>query len=153
MRKSHPLAGRKLSTEDYLAAEHLVPTPYAVGQRGVIDLHLARERLKRNVVAYVPYFGLVPYLLLETDMLFSSPRIFAEHCARMMPLTVVEAPIDFPKMNFYLLWHDRSHYEEECRWFREQITTVARSSPAIPRAQAAAVTSSVQTSATAVAAL
>jgi len=43
-------------------------------------------------------------------------------------------------MNFYLLWHDRSHYEEECRWFREQITTVARSSPAIPRAQAAAAT-------------
>jgi DNA-binding transcriptional LysR family regulator len=134
-----PLAGRALSTADYLAAEHLVPT-YAVGQRGVIDLHLARERLKRNVVAYVPYFGLVPYLLLETDMLFSSPRIFAEHCAKMMPLTIAEAPIDFPRMSFYLLWHDRSHYEE-CRWFREQITSVARSSPVIPRPGPAPVAS------------
>lgn len=135
MRKGHPLAGRKLSTHEYLAAEHLVPTPYAVGQRGVIDLHLARERMKRNVVAYVPYFGLVPYLLLETDMVFSSPRIFAEHCARMMPLAVSEAPIEFPKMSFYLLWHDRSHYEEECRWFREQIISVVRNSPAIKAAQ------------------
>lgn len=137
MRNSHPLAGRALTTDEYLSAEHLVPTPYAVGQRGVIDLHLARERMKRNVVAYVPYFGLVPYLLLETDMLFSSPRIFAEHCARMMPLSVAEAPIDFPKMSFYLLWHDRSHYEEECRWFREQITTVARNSPALQRTREA----------------
>ncbi len=59
----------------------------------------------------------------------------------MMPLTIAEAPIDFPKMSFYLLWHDRSHYEEECRWFREQITSVARSSPAIPRPGPAPVAS------------
>lgn len=52
-----------------------------------------------------------------------------------MPLSVAEAPIDFPKMSFYLLWHDRSHYEEECRWFREQITTVARQSPALQHAR------------------
>lgn len=137
MRKGHPLAGKPLGTAEYLAAEHLVPTPYAVGQRGVIDLHLARERMKRNVVAYVPYFGLVPYLLLETDMLFSSPRIFAEHCAKMMPLAVAEPPIEFPKMSFYLLWHDRSHYEEECRWFREQIISVVRNSPALQKATSA----------------
>jgi hypothetical protein len=38
-------------------------------------------------------------------------------------------------MSFYLLWHDRSHYEEECRWFREQIISVVRNSPAIKAAQ------------------
>ncbi|NTV10395.1 MAG: LysR family transcriptional regulator, partial [Zoogloea sp.] len=113
MRKDHPLAGRKLSSEEYLDAEHLVPTPYAVGQRGVIDMHLARERLKRNVVAYVPYFGLVPYLLLETDMIFSSPRFFAQHYADTMALSISDVPIDFPKMPFYLLWHDRSHHADE----------------------------------------
>jgi len=89
-------------------------------------MHLARERIKRNVVAYVPYFGLVPYLLLQTDMIFTGPRVFAEHFAKLMPLAVTEVPIDFPKMGFYLLWHDRTHLADECRWFREQIVNVAR---------------------------
>jgi hypothetical protein len=29
-------------------------------------------------------------------------------------------------MRFYLLWHDRSHHSDECRWFREQIVDVIR---------------------------
>ncbi|MBB5191318.1 DNA-binding transcriptional LysR family regulator [Silvimonas terrae] len=127
MREGHPLAGRKLSIAEYVEAEHLVPNPYAVGQRGVIDLHLARERLKRNVVAYVPYFNLVPYLLLQTEMIFSGPRMFAEYFCEHMPLAMSQAPIEFPRMQFYMLWHDRSHHGDECRWFREQVVTVARS--------------------------
>ncbi|WP_084187373.1 LysR substrate-binding domain-containing protein [Andreprevotia chitinilytica] len=127
MREGHPLAGRPLGIDEYLAADHLVPNPYAVGQRGVIDLHLARERLKRNVAAFVPYFNLVPYLLLQSDMIFSGPRSFTESFCAHMPLTVVEAPIEFPRMHFYLLWHDRTHLADECRWFREQVVSVARS--------------------------
>ncbi|HEY9103335.1 LysR substrate-binding domain-containing protein [Chitinimonas sp.] len=126
MRAGHPLASRQMKVEDYLQAEHLVPTPYAVGQRGVIDLHLARERLKRNVVAYVPYFNLVPQLLLQTDMVFSGPRLFAEYAKAQLPLAINEIPIAFPHMHFYLLWHDRTHQAEECRWFREQIMAVTR---------------------------
>lgn len=126
MRQSHPLAGRELTPADYLDAEHLVPTPYAVGQRGVVDMQLARERLKRNVVASVPYFNLVPYVLLQNDLLFSAPRIFAEYCCSLGDLCFAESPLDFPKMRFYLLWHDRSHRSDECRWFRELIAGVIR---------------------------
>ena len=126
MRNSHPLAGRPLSQEDYLNADHLVPTPYAVGQRGVIDMQLARDRLKRKVVASVPYFSLAPYVLLQNDILFSAPRLFAEHCCSLGELCMAESPVPFPKMRFYLLWHDRAHHGEECRWFREQVVDVIR---------------------------
>lgn len=128
MREDHPLAGRPLTTKSYLDAEHLAPTPYSVGQRGVIDMHLARERLKRNIVAWVPYFSMAPYMVLESDMIFSCPRSFAEHFARRLPVALARSPIDYPPMAFYLLWHDRSHYAEECRWFREQVIAVARQS-------------------------
>lgn len=126
MRKAHPLAGRKLSEADYLNAEHLAPTPYSVGQRGVIDITLSKERLKRNVVAYVPYFNLAPYALVESDMIFTAPRRFARHYASILPLATAPVPLDLPKVNYYLLWHDRTHYAEDCRWFREQIIAIAR---------------------------
>ena len=70
MRKSHPMAARPLTLDDYLQADHIAPTPYTVGQRGVIDLYLAKERIKRNIVAYVPYFGMIPYMLLQFDAIF-----------------------------------------------------------------------------------
>lgn len=132
MRKEHPLAGHNLTQDDYFQAEHLAPTPYAVGQRGVIDLQLARERLKRNVVASVPYFNLVPDVLLQNDFIFTGPRIFAEHCCTTKNLCMTASPLQFPKMRFYILWHDRTHYAEECRWFRDLIVDVIRTRVAAP---------------------
>lgn len=126
MREGHPLAKKDLTAQQYLEAEHLVPTPYSVGQRGTLDTFLARERLKRNVVAYIPYFSLAPYTIMHTDMIFTAPRMFAEHYASFLPLTVKPAPLDFPQFSYYLLWHNRTHYSQECRWFREQIATVAQ---------------------------
>lgn len=127
MRANHPLAGRPLTIKGYMDADHLAPTPYSVGQRGVIDTHLARERLKRRITARVPYFNLAPYMLLDSDMLFTCPRSFAEHFARLLPLALARSPVEYPPMAFYLLWHDRSHVAEDCKWFREQIIAVARS--------------------------
>lgn len=126
MRKDHPLAAGELSADDYLAAAHILPTPYSVGQRGVIDTFLARERLKRNVAAYLPYFHVAPYLLLKDDLLFTAPARFAAHYTTFLPLVTRPAPLDYPTISFYLLWHDRTHYSAECRWFREQIVRIAR---------------------------
>lgn len=126
MRENHPLAGRRISVEEYLDAEHLVPAPYGAGRRSLIDSHLAGEKMRRNVVAQVPHFNLVPYMLQQTDLLFTGPRTFASQFAKLLPLALSELPIAFPRMRFYLLWHDRTHLADECRWFREQIVTLAR---------------------------
>ena len=126
MRRTHPLADEELDARRYLEASHLVPTPYSVGQRGVVDMYLARERLRRNVVAHVPYFNMAPYLLLQTDMVFTAPARFAEHYASFLPLAVRPVPLDLPPIAYYLLWHDRTHHSAECRWFREQIVSVLR---------------------------
>lgn len=126
MRRDHPLTQKAITVEEYMAADHVVPTPYTVGQRGVVDIHLARERLKRNIVAWVPYFHMAPYMLVDTDMIFTAPRRFAEDHARALPLTVVEPPLKYPNVTYSLLWHDRTHYSSEHRWFRESIVTAMR---------------------------
>ncbi len=125
MRKSHPMAARPLTLDDYLQADHIAPTPYTVGQRGVIDLYLAKERIKRNIVAYVPYFGMIPYMLLQFDAIFSAPRSFSRHYSALLPLKVVDAPVKFPKIPYFLLWHERLHRSQEQR-FRELIISVLR---------------------------
>ncbi|WJF89139.1 LysR substrate-binding domain-containing protein [Paraburkholderia bonniea] len=137
MSTSHPFVKRdELTLDAYLHAPHLAPTPYSVGQRGAIDVHLARERLKRQVVVTLPYFNVAPYVLIKSDLIFTTTRLFADYYARFLPLTVMPAPIDFPPMQYYQLWHERVHYSDEVRWLRGLITEATKtlvSRPVSPR--------------------
>ncbi|MFM0660121.1 LysR substrate-binding domain-containing protein [Paraburkholderia sediminicola] len=125
---THPGAKcRKLTPEQYVDGAHLAPTRFSMKQRGTIDLHLAREHLRRRVIATVPHFNLAPYVLVKSDMIFTTTRLFAEYYASRLPLTVLSAPVDFPPMRYYQLWHERSHYSGELRWLRGLVTDAAGS--------------------------
>ena len=125
MRQEHPLAARAALVEaDYRAAQHLAPVRYAGGVRGSIDDHLASIGMERMHRVSIAYFNLVPYVLQKTDLLFTTGRRFAESCARQAPLKVFKAPLGFPAMKYYQLWHERTHDAPAARWLREQIAAV-----------------------------
>ena len=121
----NPLAKKGLTLESYLAAPHVVPAPYSMSQRGVVETFLASRRLSRDARVVVPYFEVAPHLLVDTDLLFTTARHFAEPFARSMPLAVVPLPIEFPRMRFYQLWHERSHQQASHRWLRSLLTASA----------------------------
>lgn len=124
MSSSDPRVGG-MTREQYLAARHVVPLAYSQSQRGVVDTYLASQRVTRDARVVVPYFELAPHLLVNTDLLFTTGRHFAEHFARILPLAVSSAPYDFPRMRFYQLWHERSHQEAAHRWFRTLLSDAA----------------------------
>ena len=125
MSRSHALAHGAMSREEYLAAPHVVPLPLTPSHRGVIDQHLAALRLTRNTRMVVPFFSMAPYMLPDTDLIFTVSRHFAEYYAGLLPLVVVPSPIDYPPMRFYQLWHDRSHHADAHKWFRGLLGRVA----------------------------
>lgn len=118
MGADNPLARTELSVDAYLQAPHIAPMPYSVAQRGVVETHLASLRLERNVRMVLPFFAQSPYLLPGTDLIFTTARHFAEHYAALLPLVIRPTPLDFPRMRFYQLWHDRTHYSASHRWLR-----------------------------------
>lgn len=136
--RAHPWAqANSVTPEQYLAAAHVAPTPYSVSHRGVVESHLARLRLKRQVAVRVPSFSMAPHLLPGTDLVFTTSRHFAQHYSRLLPLALVEAPFDFPRMRFYQLWHDRTHQSEAHRWLRRLLSDAARA--IAPADQASAI--------------
>ncbi|SDL25246.1 transcriptional regulator, LysR family [Franzmannia pantelleriensis] len=122
----HPLARRGMSREQYLAARHVVPLPYSMSQRGLIDSQLASLRERRNAVVEVQSFTLAPYLLPDSDLVFTTSRHFARFYANLLPLSILPAPIDFPPMRFYQLWHERSHQAPPQRWLRRLLGEAGR---------------------------
>ncbi|OCC01506.1 LysR family transcriptional regulator [Labrys sp. WJW] len=119
MGAQHRLAHGPITQADYLAAAHIVPVSYSVAHRGLVETHLSRQRLVRERTVALSYFGMAPYLLLESDLIFTTSRHFARYFAAFLPLAIRNSPIRFPAMTFYQLWHERSHHAPTHRWLRD----------------------------------
>jgi DNA-binding transcriptional LysR family regulator len=126
MSRHHRLAKKGAMTlERYLAAAHVVPMPLAASQRPVVETHLASLRRSRDARIVIPYYAVIPYLLVDSDLIFTTARHFASQFERSLPLVAVPAPEGFPRMRFYQLWHERSHHQAAHRWLRGLLTRVA----------------------------
>lgn len=125
MRADHPLAQTPLTPQAYFAAAHLAPTPYSGARRNAIEIGLARAGLSRHVVTTLPYFGLVPQVLLRSDLIFTTTRRFATHYARLLPLAVRDAPIPFPRIKCYQLWHPQPDRPQDIAWLRSLVADVS----------------------------
>ncbi|MBI0326160.1 LysR family transcriptional regulator [Burkholderia plantarii] len=135
MRDTHPLAQAPLTREAYAAAAHLAPTPYTGGARNAIEIGLARAKLERRVVTTLPYFGVVPQVLLQSDLIFTTTRRFAEHYAQMLPLVILAPPVSFPRIHCYQLAHPQPDRPSDLAWLRALVKSVSDSLTTRPRAR------------------
>ncbi len=132
VRPGHPFARRKaLTLDEYLALDHLSPTPQASAHVSPIDGRLEQLGLKRRIRVSVPEFSVVPYVLAANDLVFTSGRSFIEHLASIFPFAVLEAPPELGAMRFYMLWHERSHRGGHGRWLRALVRRAAREMEAL----------------------
>jgi DNA-binding transcriptional LysR family regulator len=129
MRHGHPFAQvPRIPLAKYLTLKHLAPYTTATREAGPVDGQLAKSGYRRDIVATVPEFNQAPYVLLETDLVFTTGRRFAEYYAAQLPLTLRPAPSEFGTMDFYMLWHDRNQSSPANRWLRQRLTELGRSS-------------------------
>ena len=130
MRADNPYAKRTdsnaMTIEDYLKLPHIAPSKMLLGYHGVIDTYLEKHNMHRNVVVEAAYFGLMPYMLMQTDLVLTTGRQYLSGFEKHLALKTFTAPIKFPPMRFYQLWHDRVHHAPEHKWLRDQISEAAK---------------------------
>ncbi|MEY4505874.1 MAG: HTH-type transcriptional regulator LeuO [Pseudomonadota bacterium] len=121
----HPALRRGWTVQDWLACEHIAPTSAYPGWRGVIDEHLDRLGLSRRITARCAHFGLMPRMVASSLLVLTTGR---QYCQRFLQgteaqtgLVCVPCPVEFPKMMYYQLWHERSHTSTAAKWLREQV--------------------------------
>lgn len=127
--QSNPAARRTWDERAWLDAEHIAPTSTHLGGRGVIDEHLLSLGLQRNIMARSQNFGLMPSMVASTLLVLTTGRHYCNRYIRghggELPLKIVECPIQFPRMVYYQLWHERSHLAASGRWLRHLVKSVA----------------------------
>lgn len=125
--KNHAFTRHPPSVSDYLVASHIAPSDYAISQRGVVETHLSAMKLQRERRVVISYFSMAPYLLVGTDLVFTVTRHFAEHFTRILPLKIIESPVEYPRVQFYQLWHERMQHSQTHRWFRQAVASIKTS--------------------------
>ncbi|AWL04465.1 LysR substrate-binding domain-containing protein [Massilia oculi] len=130
MRADSPYARRTapdaMTLEDYLDLPHVAPTQMLPGYHGVIDAWLERHGLQRRVAVESPYFGVIPYMLTQSDLVLTTGRQFIRAFEKTLPLKSFTVPLKFPPMRFYQLWHQRVHQSTEHKWLRDQVSSAAK---------------------------
>ncbi len=130
MRADSPYAKRTavdaMTIDEYLSLPHVAPSQILPGYQGVIDAFLERQGLQRKIAVESPYFGLIPYMLTQTDLVLTTGRQFMRFYEKTLPLKTYALPIKFPPMRFYQLWHERVHQSPEHKWLRDHVTAAAR---------------------------
>jgi DNA-binding transcriptional LysR family regulator len=121
----HPAARRGWDSASWLAAEHVAPTPTHPGAKGVIDTHLDTLGLQRNITVRCPHFGLIPAMVASSLLVLTTGRQYCERYTAALPLKILPCPVDFPRMMYYQLWHERTHASASAKWLRDRVRTVA----------------------------
>lgn len=113
-----------ISLKEFTAHKHLLVAPWGESS-GIADKILAKHGLKRTVVVSTPYFLTAPYIAVETNLLVILPRRLANSFSKLLPLKVLELPIQIPKLSFKQIWHGRTHNEPAQSWLRKEIQQIA----------------------------
>jgi len=123
--RDHPAVRRGWRVQDWLEAEHVAPMPTHPGARGVIDAHLDRQGLARRITVRCPHFSLIPAMVAQSLLVLTTGRQYCERFAGPLPVTILPCPVEFPRLAYYQLWHERSHASASARWLRDRIRQAA----------------------------
>lgn len=123
--QDHPAVRCGWDAARWLEAEHIAPMATHPGAKGVIDEHLATLGLARNITVRCAHFGLMPSMVASSLLVMTTGRQYCAHFAAALPVKILPFPIDFPRMLYYQLWHERTHASNAAKWLRERVKSVA----------------------------
>lgn len=69
----------------------------------------------------------MPQVLLQSDLIFTAPRRFAQHYAAMLPLAVLDSPVPFPRIKCYRLSRPQSDQSTDVAWLCALMSRVSDS--------------------------
>ncbi|WP_186123556.1 LysR family transcriptional regulator [Burkholderia gladioli] len=121
MRRGHPLAGKPLTLEQFLACGHAVVRAEGRSQE-ILEQHLAKARLQRRAVLETPHFMSLPFILGRTDLIATVPHAIGyAYAAEHASITLVEPPLPLPRFDLRQHWHRKYHNDPRTAWLRGMV--------------------------------
>ncbi|EGT5206139.1 TPA: LysR family transcriptional regulator [Cronobacter sakazakii] len=115
----------QLTLEDYLAARHLVVTPWNEKQ-GVLDTQLEQMGYTRQIALKTPSMLGAPFIVAESDLLMALPRFAAQKLLPATDIRIFELPFEVPSFEVKIYSHQRSGKRGATDWLKRVLQALAR---------------------------
>ncbi|MCG7535982.1 LysR family transcriptional regulator [Pseudoalteromonas sp. OOF1S-7] len=129
VRQGHPYLNSENDLASYCRYPHILA---GTGKdiRGTVDDALDQLGRTRKVQYKVANFSSAPYIVETSDAIFTAPRTFVEAIRAKFSIAVFEPPLSVAPFSMKMYWDIRNKDDQASRWFRQQITSVARQAAA-----------------------
>jgi len=125
LRQDHPALAREWTIESFSTLRHAVIASGSEDGFGQVYDGLAKLDLPDRDPMLVPNMLTAPAMIAETDLVLTVPHRVATRVAAMLPLAVVEPPLELPPYEVALIWHERRHRDPDHSWLRSEIAAAA----------------------------
>jgi len=125
LRQDHPALAKEWTIESFSTLRHAVIASGSEDGFGQVYDGLAKLDLPDRDPMLVPNMLTAPAMIAETDLVLTVPHRVATRVAAMMPLAVVEPPLELPPYEVALIWHERRHRDPDHSWLRSEIAAAA----------------------------
>ena len=126
-RKDHPEIDGRISLEQYLSLPHarLEVAPHGMSGRA-IDRAVAKLGHKLRISLVVQNYGTVLHTVARSNLIATVSERMIKSSAPHLGLQVLDPPLRLPETRINMFWHQRTHKDSRHRWFRQQISAIAR---------------------------
>lgn len=128
-RKGHKLDRKRLTLDDFTAAEHLMIVSAGTGH-GRVDELMRKAGVERNVRLTVPHFVSVGQILRHLDLVATVTERLAESLVEPFDLTYRPHPVDLPQVAINVFWHSKVHRSPLHQWLRGLVFELFGDDPA-----------------------
>jgi len=127
-RQGHPAIADRLDLDTYLGQRHVQVSSRRYGP-GLVDVELNRRGLRRQVFLRSQHNHTACIVVSRTDMLLTLPERHAQLLNRGLMNHVHPFPLEAPRLEAHLYWHESVENDPANRWLREEIEKVLMPEP------------------------
>jgi DNA-binding transcriptional LysR family regulator len=121
LRADHPVSGRSVTLNEYLALDHAVVRSDGRSQE-ILEEYLEHKGLKRRIAVYTPHFLSIPKLIAGSDMIVAVPHaIGIAYGTTVHRLKTIDLPFESPRIELRQHWHRRFHKDARNTWLRRMV--------------------------------
>lgn len=125
LRKNHPLWNRRISTDDYRAAQHIGVRRPGSSQE-VLERFVARHKLNLDTPVFTSHVLSVPFIVMESDLVATLPYAVVTRIASLTGDVQAALPPFELSYDLKLHWHRRFDNDPRSLWLRDQMAAIFR---------------------------
>jgi DNA-binding transcriptional LysR family regulator len=125
VRRGHPASGQ-FDRSAFSRHPHIEITSVAQGSySATLEKACAAQKVRRHVLITLPSYLAAPQVVLQTDYIAILPISIARSFAAMLPLDVHPSPVELPRLDVSILYHNSMQNDPPHKWFRDLTVEVA----------------------------